>query len=107
MVHSIACSETAIDGKKHDRRGVSQTVKVHVFMYTLSLSALACSVIFDGTTHVCEAMVTVLRYVDETWCIQQRVAKLLLMAKSMTGEELARQLIVTLSTELAIQLCNC
>ena len=61
------------------------------------------SVIFDGTTHVCEAMVIVLRYVDETWCIQQRVEKLLLMARSMTGEELARQLIVTLSTELAIQ----
>ena len=27
------------------------------------------SVIFYGTTHVCEAMVIVLRFVDETWCI--------------------------------------
>lgn len=48
-------------------------------------------------------MVIVLRYVDETWCIQQCVAKLHLLAKSMTGEELARQFIVTLSTELAIK----
>ena len=61
------------------------------------------SVIFDGTTHVCEAMVIVLRYVDETWTIQQCVANLLLLAKSMTGEKLARLLIVSLSTELAIQ----
>lgn len=61
------------------------------------------SVIFDGTTHVCEAMVIVLRYLDDTWCLQQRVAKLRLLAKSMTGEELARELIVTLSTELAIK----
>lgn len=49
------------------------------------------SVIFDGTTHVCEAMVIVLHYIDDTWGIQQRVAKLHLLAKSMTGEELVRQ----------------
>ena len=31
------------------------------------------SIIFDGTTHVCEAMVIVLRFVNEKWKIQQRV----------------------------------
>ena len=60
------------------------------------------SVIFDGTTHVCEAMVIVLRFIDEHWCIKQRTARLMLLARSMTGEELARQLIVCLSTELGI-----
>ena len=60
------------------------------------------SVIFDGTTHVCEATVIVLRFVDNDWCIQQRVARLMLLAKSMSGEELARQLILCLSTELGI-----
>ena len=59
-------------------------------------------VIFDGTTHVCEAMVIVLRFIDEHWCIKQRTARLMLLARSMTGEELARQLIVCLSTELGI-----
>ena len=48
-------------------------------------------------------MVIALHYLDDTWCLQQRVAKLHLLAKSMTGEELARELIVTLSTELAIK----
>lgn len=60
------------------------------------------SVIFDGTTHVCEAMVIVLRFLDEKWEIQQRVVRLMLLAKSLSGEEVARQLIVCLSTELGI-----
>ena len=55
------------------------------------------SVIFDGTTYVCEATVIVLRFVDNDWCIQQCVARLMLLAKSMSGEELARQLILCLS----------
>ena len=60
------------------------------------------SIIFDGTTHVAEAMVIVLRFVDDNWQIQQRVCRLLLLSKSMTGEELARQIISVLSTELSI-----
>ena len=60
------------------------------------------SVIFDGTTHVCEATVIVLRFVDDDWCIKQRVAQIMLLAKSMSAEELARELILCLSTELGI-----
>ena len=59
------------------------------------------SIVFDGTTHVCEAMVVVLRYVADDWKIKQKVARLMLLAKSMTGEEVARQIMV-LSTELGI-----
>ena len=62
---------------------------------------------FDETTHVCEALFNVLQFVDEKWNLQQRVVQLLLLAKSMSGEELARQLIVCLSTELAISLITC
>ena len=47
------------------------------------------SIIFDGATHVCEAFVIVLRYLK-------------LLAKSMTGEEVAQQIIVVLSTEFGI-----
>ena len=61
------------------------------------------SVIFDGTMHVCEALVIVLRYVDDNGQIKQLVCRLMLVAKSMTGEEVARQLIAALSTELSIQ----
>lgn len=59
------------------------------------------SVIFDGTTHVCEAIVVVLRCIDDSWNIYQRVVCLMLLAKSSTGEEVAQQLI-TLSTDLGI-----
>jgi hypothetical protein len=47
-------------------------------------------------------MVVVLRYVDDDWQIKQQVCRLMLVAKSMTGEEVAHQLIATLSTELSI-----
>ena len=39
---------------------------------------------------------------DNDWTIQQRVCRLMLLAKSMTGEEVARQLITAVSTELGI-----
>ena len=60
------------------------------------------SIIFDGTTHVCEAMVVVIRYVTSDWSIKQSVCRLILLAKSMTGEEIARHIIMVLSTELGI-----
>ena len=60
------------------------------------------SIIFDGTTHVCEAMVVVLRYVSSDWVIKQKVCRLMLLAKSMYGEEVARQIITVLSTELGV-----
>ena len=50
------------------------------------------AVIFYGTTHVCEAMVIVLRFINNNWKIQQRVVRMMLLAKSLTGEEVARQL---------------
>lgn len=46
-------------------------------------------------------MVVVVRYISD-WDIQQRVCRLMLLAKSMTGEEVARQIITVLSTELGI-----
>ena len=52
-------------------------------------------------THMCEAMVILLRYVNE-WEIKQKVCRLMLLAKSMTEEEVARQIIAVLSTEMGI-----
>ena len=43
-----------------------------------------------------------LSFVDEQFNIKQLVVKLKLLAKSLTGEELAHELIVCLSTELGI-----
>ena len=44
----------------------------------------------------------VLRYVDNDWQIKRQVCRLTLVAKWMTGEEVAHQLIAALSTELSI-----
>ncbi len=60
------------------------------------------SIIFDGTTHVCEALVIVVRYLTDEWVIKQDVCRLMLLAKSMTGEEVARQIISCISTEMGI-----
>jgi hypothetical protein len=49
------------------------------------------SVIFDGSTCLGEALGIVLRFVSEG-CIKQRLVKIAMLSKSLTGEELARQL---------------
>ena len=66
-----------------------------------SICGKCVSIIFDGTTHVCEALVIVLRYTED-WVVKQHVCRLMLLAKSLTGEELARQLISAISMELSI-----
>lgn len=41
---------------------------------------------------------------DNNWCIQQRLCRLMLLQKSLTGEEVARQIVSTISTEFSISL---
>ena len=60
------------------------------------------SVIFDGTTHICEALAIIIRFVDDEWNVKQRAVRVMLLAKNLTGEEVAHQLIVCLSTEYGI-----
>ena len=60
------------------------------------------TVIFDGTTRLGEAMAIVVSSVDSEWCAQQRLIRLHLLEKSMTGEEISRVLVDTLSREYAI-----
>ena len=59
------------------------------------------SVIFDGTTRLGEALVVVLRFIDG-FVIKQRLVHFQTLAKSMTGEEIARELINVLSIEYGI-----
>ena len=51
-------------------------------------------------------MAVVLRYVGSDWEIQERYVCLMLLAKTMMGEEVARQLIFVLSTGLGIGLAS-
>ena len=50
------------------------------------------AVIFDGTTLLGEAIAIILRYVDESWEIQQRLMRLDIVEKSVTAPQLAQVL---------------
>lgn len=63
------------------------------------------SLVYDGTTHVAEALVIILRFITDELEIHQRVCRLKLLAKSLSGDELAHQIISCLSTDLSIP-CN-
>ena len=60
------------------------------------------SVIFDGTTRLGEAMVIIVRFIDSEWAIQQRLVRMQLLAKSLTGEEIARELLFVLQAQYGI-----
>ena len=59
------------------------------------ISGKDLGVIFDGTTRFGEAIVIVivLRYVSDSWMLEQRLIRVQLLLKSVTGEELACELI--------------
>ena len=44
----------------------------------------------------------VARYLTDDWVIKQEVCQLMLLTKSLTGEEVARQIISVISTEMGI-----
>jgi len=46
-------------------------------------------VIFDDNTHVCEAFAVVVQFVSDTWNIEQQLIKIQLLAKALTGKEIA------------------
>lgn len=67
-----------------------------------AISDRSVSVIYDGCTRLGEALVIVLRYVDDQWLIKQVLVRLKVLSKTLTGQELAGELIHALSTELQI-----
>lgn len=60
------------------------------------ITGKSVSVVFDRTTRLGEAMAIVIRFVNDSFVIQQRLICLQLVTKSMSGEEIARELINTL-----------
>ena len=54
-------------------------------------------VISDGTTRLGEAMAIILHFVSESWTLEQRLNRIQLLSNSMTGEEIARELVHVLS----------
>ncbi len=71
------------------------------------IEGLPVSVIFNGTTRHGEALAIIVRFVDRSVLkIHQRLVRLQILTKSMTGEEVARELLSVLSTEYGIASSN-
>ena len=66
--------------------------------------AEACSVIFDGSTRLGEALTIVVRFVDALWNVQQRLVRLQVLATSLKANELAQCLIQSLAVDFSIRL---
>ena len=61
------------------------------------------SVVFDGSTRLGEALAIVVRFLnDDCREIQQRLVRIHVLSKSLTGEHLARELLICLSMELQV-----
>lgn len=61
------------------------------------------SVTFDGTSRLGELFVVVICFVDPDWCIHQRLIRVQMLAKSLNGEEIAHEIINSLSMEYGIR----
>lgn len=61
-----------------------------------------CSVIFDGSTRLREALAIVVRFVDDEWNVQQRLLRLQVLAKSLKANELAQCLIQSLASIMGV-----
>ena len=59
-------------------------------------------VIFDGTTRFGEVMAIVVRFISSDWQTQQRLIHFQLIVQSMSGEQVARELITALSIQYSI-----
>ena len=60
------------------------------------------SIIFDGTLRLGEALAIVVCFVNDDLSIHQRLVRLQMLTKSLTGEEIARELITVLSVSYGI-----
>ena len=89
-----------------DRRHMSDLIPFLFFQeqdnIKSEISERPLSVIFDGTTRLGEAMAIVVRFIDDSFTIQQRLVHLQLLVKSMSGEEIARELINVISAQYGI-----
>lgn len=89
--------------KVDDLRYLLEENSLHLTRSRYELRGKDVAVIFDGTTstRLREALAVVVRFC-KGWTVQQMLVKLQLLAKSMKGEEVAREVLLLLSTELGV-----
>ena len=61
------------------------------------------STIFDGTSRLGEALAVVVRFVGEEWTLEQRLIRMQMLSKSLSGEEIARELVSVLSVTYGVR----
>ena len=66
------------------------------------ISGKCLSVIFDGTSRLGEVFVIIIRFVDSGWLVHQRLIRVKLLANSLSGEEIALEIINSLSLEYGV-----
>ena len=66
------------------------------------ISGKCLSATFDGTTRLDEIFVVVIHYVDPDWCIHHRLIGVQMLAKNLSGEEIACEVINSLSLEYGV-----
>lgn len=85
-----------------DRRGMSDLIPFilseEIKCIRDEIDGKPVSIIFDGTSRLGEALVIVVRFIDD-WEIKQRLIRMQILVKSMTGEELAREVLGVLCRE--------
>ena len=75
-----------------DRRNQEEESRVHS-----EIKGQNVSVIFDGTSRLGETLDIIIRFVSPDWRIEQRLVRVQMLSKSLTDEEIARELISVLS----------
>lgn len=58
------------------------------------------SAIFDGSTYLGEALVVILRFVTADFEVCQRLVRVRILAKSLNGQQLAREIVTLLASQL-------
>ena len=90
-----------------DRRRMSDTVPLILQQekekIRNEISGKFLSVIFDGTSRLGEVFVIVARFVDSDWVVHQRLMRVKMLANSLSGEEIAREIINPLSLEYRVR----
>ena len=68
----------------------------------LSIQRKHLCIILDGTSHCGEALAILVRYIDDLWNVQQQLLCMRMLSRSLTGEEIAHDLIQMLSVNYSI-----
>ena len=86
-----------------DQRHMSDLIPFILKEEQQEISSKYVSVIFDSTSRLGEALAVVLRFIGDNWTIEERLNRLQLLAKPLTGEEIAQEILSVLSTSYSIE----